>query len=99
MTSLCNITKEIFLSKNFMTNVAWTLVPGPFLFSKEGYMLIWTNISSFAIIYISSSLQNFEVILNSLQTKKDLELVFRSQFLQKFLLIFYDVIKFEHLKI
>ena len=29
LASLCNITKEKFLSKN-MKNVAWTLVPGPF---------------------------------------------------------------------
>ena len=27
---ICNITKEDFLSKNYMTNVAWKLIPGPF---------------------------------------------------------------------
>ena len=31
---LCNITKENFLSKNSMKNVAWKLVPGPFKFSR-----------------------------------------------------------------
>ena len=35
LASLCNITKEKFLSKKFMKNVAWKLVPGPFSFSKN----------------------------------------------------------------
>ena len=30
LTSLCNITKENFLSKNSMEIVAWKLVPDPF---------------------------------------------------------------------
>ena len=45
-------------------------------------MLIWTNFDSFAIIYLSSLFQKFhfpiEAVLNSLQTQKGLELVFRS---------------------
>ena len=45
-------------------------------------MLIWTNFDSLAITYLSSLLQKFhfpiEVVLNSLQTQKGLELVFRS---------------------
>ena len=50
-------------------------------------MLIWTNFDRFAIAIstISSLLQKFhfpiEVMLHSLQTQKDLELVFRPQFL------------------
>ena len=59
-------------------------------------MLIWTIFDSLAITYISSIkrlLQKFhfptEVVLNSLQTKKGLELVFRPQFLQKFLMKFF----------
>ena len=35
LASLCNITKEIFLSKRSMKNVVWKLVPGPFWFSKN----------------------------------------------------------------
>ena len=30
LAGLCNITKENFLSKKSMKNVAWELVPGPF---------------------------------------------------------------------
>ena len=57
-------------------------------------MLIWTNFDSFAITYlISSLLQKFDFpigfVLNSLQTQKGLELVFRFQFLQKILIIFF----------
>ena len=48
-------------------------------------MQIWTNFDSFAIAYLSSLLQKFHfltvVVLNSLQTEKGLELVFRPQFL------------------
>ena len=48
-------------------------------------MLIWTNFDSFAITYLSGLLQKFhfpiEVVLNSLQTQKSLELVFRPQVL------------------
>ena len=47
-------------------------------------MLIWTNFDSFAITYISRLLQEFhfpiEAVFNSLQTKKSLELVFTSVF-------------------
>ena len=48
-------------------------------------MLIWTSFDSFTIIYLSSLLQKFhfliEVVPNSLQTQKDLEVAFRLQFL------------------
>ena len=44
-------------------------------------MLIWTNFNSFAITYLSSSLLKFhfpiEVVFNSLQTQRGLELVSR----------------------
>ena len=50
-------------------------------------MLIWINFNSFAITYLSSLLQKFhfpiEIMLNSLQTQKGLELVFSPQFLQE----------------
>ena len=58
-------------------------------------MPIWTNYDKFCyyISNISSSLQKFqfliEVVLNSLQTKIGLELVSRSQFLQKKVLLFF----------
>ena len=59
-------------------------------------MLIWTNFNSFAITYLyntSSFLQKFhfpvEAMLNSLQTQMGLELVFRPQFLQNFLMYFF----------
>ena len=54
---------------------------------QEASMFIWTNFDSFAITYliINRLLQKFhfpiEVVLNSLQTQKDLELVLRLQFL------------------
>ena len=56
-------------------------------------MLSWTNFDSVAnISNINSLLQKFhfpiEAVLNSLQTQKDLELVFRPQFLQNFLMKF-----------
>ena len=63
-------------------------------------MLIWTNFDSFAIEYlISILLQKFhfavEVVLNSLETRKGLELVFRLQFLYNFMmelfLLEYDI--------
>ena len=48
-------------------------------------MLILTNLEKFAITYLSGLLQKFhfpiEVVFNSLQTKKGLELVFRPQHL------------------
>ena len=51
-------------------------------------MLIWTSFDSFTIIYLTSLLQKFhfliEVVPNSLQTKKDLEVAFRSQFFVEF---------------
>ena len=58
-------------------------------------MLIWTHFDSFANTQsnISSLFQKFrfpiEVVLNSLQTQKGLELVFRSQFLYNFLIKFF----------
>ena len=56
-------------------------------------MLIWTNFDSFAIIYLSSLFQKFhfpiEAVLNSLQTQKEQELVFRPQFLYNFLMTFF----------
>ena len=56
-------------------------------------MVIRTNFDSFAITYLSSFLQNFhfpiEVVLNSLQTQKDLELVLRPQSLKNFLMKFF----------
>ena len=30
LASLCNITKQKYLSKNYKTNVTWKPVPGPF---------------------------------------------------------------------
>ena len=60
--------------------------------------MIWTNFDSFFyyISDISSSLQTFhfliEFALNSLQTKKGLELVFRWQFLQKLLFNFHSYV-------
>ena len=52
-------------------------------------MLIWINLDSFAITYyVSRLLQKFhfqiEVVVNSLQTQKAMELVFRLHFLQNF---------------
>ena len=48
-------------------------------------MLIWTNFNSFAITYLSRLLQKFyfpiEVVVDSLQTQKDLELVFGPHFM------------------
>ena len=48
-------------------------------------MLIWTNFVGFAITYQCRLLQKFnfpiEVVLNSLETQKDLELVFSPHFL------------------
>ena len=75
-----------------MKNVAWKLVPDLCKEdSVEVSMLIWTNFDSFAITYISdinSLLQKFhfpiEVMLDSLQTQKDLELVFRPVFVAFF---------------
>ena len=56
-------------------------------------MLILTNFERFAITYISSLLQKIhlpiEVMLHSLQTQKDLELVFRPQFCVKILMKFF----------
>ena len=55
--------------------------------SEEVYVLVWTNFDSFTntISNVSSLVQKFHfpigIVLNSLQTQKDLELVFRSQFL------------------
>ena len=52
-------------------------------------MLIWTNFASFAI-NISSLLQKFhfpiEAVLSSLHKQKGLELVFRLEFLEDFLI-------------
>ena len=58
-------------------------------------MLIWKDFESFAITYpiLSGLLQKFhfpvEVMFNSLQTKKGLELVFRPQFWYNFLMNFF----------
>ena len=56
-------------------------------------MLIWTNFDSFTVPFLSSLLQKFhfpkEAVLNSLQTQKGLELVFRPQFLQNFFMRFF----------
>ena len=58
-------------------------------------MLIWTNFDSFAIIYLSRLLQKFhfpmKVVLNSLQTKKSLDLVLRLQFLLNVLIKLFPV--------
>ena len=57
-------------------------------------MLIWKNFNSSAITYLIllALLQKFhfpiEVVLKSLQTQKDLELVFRSHFCRIFNKIF-----------
>ena len=57
-------------------------------------MLIWTNFDSFAITYLIKvaffkNSFSIEAVLNSLQTQKGLELVFRPQFLQSFLMKFF----------
>ena len=59
-------------------------------------MLIRTNLNSFAIKYLTCRLlQKFhfpvEVVVNSLQTQKGLELVFRSHFFVEF---FDEIISF-----
>ena len=47
MASLYNITKEKFLSKNSMKNVAWKLVPGPFQFSNNAPLKgIWGGLQA-----------------------------------------------------
>ena len=84
-----------------MKNVAWKLVPSPFNFQRILYkkeseevwmcMLILTNFDIFAITHLLSRLlQKFhfpvEVVLNSLQTQRGLELVLRWQFLYNFLI-------------
>ena len=52
--------------------------------SEEASMLIWTKFDSFATMYLSGLLQEFnfptEVVASSLQTQKGLELVFRLHF-------------------
>ena len=52
-------------------------------------MKIWTNFIVL-LLHISRLLQKFhfpqEIVLNSLQTSKGFELVFRSQFLQSYLI-------------
>ena len=70
-----------------MINVNWKLAPGPFDFqrilckkeSEEVCMVIWTIFDSFAIPYLIKQLVSkihlrIEVVLNSLQTHKELEL-------------------------
>ena len=66
--------------------------------SEEVSMLIWINFDSFAITYLRRLLQKFHfsvVVVNSLETQKGLELVFRPHFLQNFLmklfLLEYDI--------
>ena len=53
--------------------------------SEETSMLIWTNLDSFAITYLIRLLQKFhfpiDIVVNSYQTQKDQELVFRLHFL------------------
>ena len=53
-------------------------------------MLILTSFDNLAITYVKRLPQKFhfsiETVLNSLQTQKGLELVFRSQFLNNFLI-------------
>ena len=57
-------------------------------------MLIWTNFDSLAITYLMqvACFKKFhspiEVVLNSLKTQNDLELIFRSQILHNFLIKF-----------
>ena len=59
-------------------------------------LLTWTNFDSFASIYLISvaSFKSFnfpiEVVFNSLQTEKGLEIVYMSQFLQNFLINFFN---------
>ena len=53
-------------------------------------MLIWTNFDSFAITYLKFHF-SIEVVLNSLETQKGLELVFRPHF---FCIIFDELISF-----
>ena len=35
MASLCHIPEEIISAKNSSKNLAWKLVPGPFVFAKN----------------------------------------------------------------
>ena len=62
---------------------------------SEVSLMTWTNFDSFANIYLISvacfKSFNFQIeaVFNSLQTEKGLELVFRSQFLQNFLINFF----------
>ena len=60
LASLCNITKENFLSKNYVKDMAWKLVLAFFNFQRilcklepeEVCVLIWTNFDSFANTYL-----------------------------------------------
>ena len=101
LVSLCNITKENFLSKNSMK--IW---PGNYFLvllnfqrilckmeSEEVYVVIWTNFDSRTKTYLSSLFQKFHFpvgfALNSLETQNSLELVFRSQFLYNVSIFFF----------
>ena len=102
--NLCNITKENFLSKNIYEKCALETSSTSFLIFKKssikrnlrrstcwfGQILV---VFLSHIFNISSSLQKFnfptEVVLNSLQTQKGLELVLRLQFSQNLLVIFF----------
>ena len=62
-----------------MKNMAWKRVLCK-KESDEASMLIWTNCDSFGITHLSRLLQK-DIVLNSLQILKGLELAFRPQFL------------------
>ena len=54
LASLCNITKENFLSKTFLENRAWKLVPGLFNFQRiffKGYLCYKTITSQYMSLW------------------------------------------------
>ena len=43
LASLCHITKERFLSKNFTKSATWKVVPGPFVVTKNEALPLLEN--------------------------------------------------------
>ena len=97
MASLCNITKEHFLSKNYLKNETWKLVQVLFNFKDFSKKGIWgfqcADLDKFGqfchyISSVSSLLQKFhfplEVVLNSLQTQEGLGTSFQVTVLVEF---------------
>ena len=100
LATLCNITKECSLQKYSIKNMAWKLVQKIFKESSIERSLrrfaCWFGqilIVLLKHIKQGSLLQKshfpIEIVLNSLQTQKDLELVFRLQFLWNSLINFF----------